>query len=348
MQYNSIPKLVIFFILILSIHVLAQNEVDYGVHPMDYSRVGTSGWQFLKIPTDARSAAMGGTKSAIGYGDANAAFGNPASASDVGDLDVRFTKMTWVADIEFISASVVKQVNDWGTFGFNIIYLNYGDMIRTANLASLDHIGIDVGIIPITEGLGSFTAHDLAIGFLYSRRVTDKLQLGGNIKYLQEKLDDALTGNWSIDIGLLYYTGLNSLRISMLGKNFGPDAEFSTYDARIQRTPVRVRMPMLFVLGAAYDIIEPEPDNAHGLIMAAEYLKPNDGPDKYNLGVEYSYLNIFFLRAGYRVNYDEESFTLGGGIDYTIADAYRVSIDYSLINAGIFNEVHMFTVGFGL
>jgi hypothetical protein len=59
------------------------NPVDWGVEPLDISRVGSAGWQFLKLPTDARSAAMGGIKSSMSYGNANSAFNNPASASDV-------------------------------------------------------------------------------------------------------------------------------------------------------------------------------------------------------------------------------------------------------------------------
>lgn len=343
--------LVSFIIVaIASIPGMAQieyNEADWGVHPMEYSRVGSSGWQFLKLPTNARNAAMGGIKSAIGYGDANAAFTNPASAADVKGLGATFNNMEWVADISCNSISIVKNFNSLGVIGVNLNYINYGDMIRTINIASEDEFGNDVGIQPVYSGLGTFSAHDMAIGILYTRQITNKLQLGGNLRFLEEKLDDATTQNWSLDIGTLYYTGLKTLRISMLGRNFGPDAEFAEYDERIQRTPIRVKMPMMFVLGAAYDIIEGGNNDPHRLIAAIEYVKPNDGPDKANLGAEYSFLNMLSLRAGYRYNYDEEGLTFGGGLKYSLAEM-TFNINYAYLDVGVFNQIHMLSFGIGL
>ena len=82
------------------------NDTDWGVHPMDYSRVGTSGWQFLKLPASARTAAIGGITSALSHGDATACFTNPASIADVKSWDLAFTHMNYVADIKFQSFSV--------------------------------------------------------------------------------------------------------------------------------------------------------------------------------------------------------------------------------------------------
>ncbi len=344
---------VIFSLTILAIassSTMAQinyNDTDWGIHPMDYSRVGGSGWQFLKLPTNARTAAMGGVNSAIGYGDANSAFTNPASAADVNNISASFNNMEWVADIGYNGVSVIKNMNRLGVFGLNISYVNYGDMIRTENMASVDQFGNDVGIQPTYTGLGTFSAHDMAIGFLYSRRISNKLQLGGNLKYLEEKLDDATTSNWTLDIGTMYFTGFNSLRISMLGRSFGPDAEFSKYDERIQRTPIKVKMPMMFVLGAAYDLIEKADGSPHRLIIAGEYVKPNDGPDKGNFGSEYTFMSMFTLRAGYRYNYDEEGLTFGGGFSYSLAEI-SVSINYAFIDAGLFDSVNMLSIGIGM
>ena len=36
---------------------------DGGLKPLDFSRVGVAGWQFLKLPTSARQAGMGGVLS---------------------------------------------------------------------------------------------------------------------------------------------------------------------------------------------------------------------------------------------------------------------------------------------
>lgn len=324
------------------------SQPDWGVHPMEYSNVGSSGWQFLKLPANARSAAMGGVKAALSYGDANAAFMNPASAADIKNLDVQFSSMKWVADIQYSGVSLVQNLGNWGCVGLNLQYLDYGEMVRTVVGQSYDQLGNDLGIVPITEGLGTFSGHDLAIGLLYSRQITKDLQLGGNVRIVEEQLDDAATRNWSLDIGTLYWTGLGSLRVSMLARNFGPDAQFTSYSDQIKIPPVKVSMPMMFFLGAAYDILESAPNSPHRLTLATEYIKPNDGPEKINLGVEYFFSYNFYARCGYRFNYDEEKYTLGFGFEYSITEDRKVRFDYAFAYLGRLSSVNVFSVGLSL
>jgi len=345
-RITYIAPLIVCCALLLAQKGMSQidyNRAGYGVDPMEYSRVGTSGWQFLKLPGNARNTSMGGVKAALGYGDANAAFTNPASAADVKNLDVQLTSMKWVADIQYSGVSVVKNMDDWGCIGLNLVYLNYGDMVRT----EIGEFNGQPGIAAVTEGLGTFSAHNLAVGLLYSRQITSQLQIGGNIRYLQEQLDDAKMHSWGVDIGTLYWTGLGSFRISMLGRNFGPDGEYPTFENRIAQAPAKVRMPMMFVLGAAYDILEISQESPHRLTVAAEYVKPNDGPEKVNLGAEYFLYHNFYFRGGYRFNYDEETFTAGVGVEYSVADDLKLKADYAYADVGRFNGVHMFTIGFG-
>jgi len=319
------------------------NNAGYGIEPMEYSRVGTAGWQFLKLPSGARSTAMGGTRAAVGYGDALAAFTNPASTADVKGIDVQFSSMNWVADIQYNGLSVVNNMGDWGCLGANLVYVDYGDMVRT----EIGEFNGQPGVVAITEGLGTFTAYDYAVGVLYSRQVTSQLQLGGTVRYLQQKIDDAVMSTWSVDIGTLYRTGLGSLRISMLGRNFGPDGEFPSFEERIAQAPAQVRLPMIFVLGAAYDLMEMSDVNPQRLTVALDYVKPNDGPDKANLGVEYFLFHHFYLRGGYRFNYDEETFTLGLGLEYSVDDDVQLKFDYAYADLGRFNSTNMLSVGVG-
>jgi hypothetical protein len=342
----SIIKIVISFILLLVVNGYAQvadNKVDWGVHPLDFNRVGSAGWQFLKLPTDARSAAMGGVKSAVGYGTASAAFNNPASAVDVIDMDIEFNSMTWVADIKYSSLSFLKTFPNVGTIGIHCIYLNYGDMIRTTVEEGFGPSGNSLGIIPITEGKGTFSAHDLALGLLFSRQITDFLQVGGTIRFVEEQLDDAIMRSWALNIGTMYWTGLGSLRISMLGRNFGGDGEFKSYEGRQALAPAKVRLPMEFVLGLAYDVLT---ETQHRVTIAGEYLKPNDGPDKFNFGAEYFAFSNLYLRGGYRFNYDEGSYSFGIGLQYWVGENMGIKFNYAFTDVGRFNTVHVLSAGF--
>ncbi|MCX6137369.1 MAG: PorV/PorQ family protein [Ignavibacteriales bacterium] len=325
---------------------IGSNTVDWGVQPMDFSRVGTAGWQFMKLPTDARSVALGGVQSALGFGNANSSFNNPASIADVADMDIQFSSMNWVADIKYSTIAFVKNFGGIGTVGVNCAYLNYGTMMRTRVAEGFDaSSGASLGIIPLLEGQGTFGAHDLALGVSFSRQITNALQVGGTLRYLEEQIDDAKMKTWALDIGTMYWTGLGSLRISMLGRNFGSDGEFESYADRVAQPPAKVRLPMQFILGTAYDVLETKGTGSQRLTIAAEYVKPNDGPDKYRVGMEYFAFSNIYLRGGYKFNYDEESFTFGFGAEYGVAEPFVIKMDYAFAKLGRFQSAQIFTVG---
>jgi len=320
-----------------------ENKVDWGVHGADYSSVGTVGWQFLKLTTNARNAALGGIRSPIGSGDANASLSNPASAADVQGLGVAFNHMKWVADIGYHSFSLLKNLGDLGVIGLHSIYVDYGEEIRTEYIEQ--RLVSTIVYSPVFDCLGTFGASDFALGVTYAQQVTDKLQVGANLRYLQERIDDASTVTWAFDIGTVFYTGFKSLRIAMLGRNFGPDAEFRQFSDRIEKVPFRIKLPMMLSIGVAMDVIEQgSNDGHHHLTVAFEYNTPNDGSKKVQLGSEYTFMGMLVFRAGYRFNYDEEHFTFGGGLRYK-QDSFNICIDYAYMDVGLFNQVHMFSVG---
>jgi hypothetical protein len=326
---------------------VGSNAVNWGVEALPLSRVGNAGWQFLKLPTDARAASLGGVQAALGFGNAGSSFNNPASTADVADMDVQFSTMNWVADIKYTNAAFVKSLGTFGTVGLNFSYLNYGEMIRTRVGEGTDPTtGASLGIVPLLDNQGTFTPHDLAVGLVFSRRVTDVLQVGGMLRYVEEQIDDAKMATWSLDIGTMYWTGLGSLRISMLGRNFGSDGEFDEYEGRqAQPAPAKVRLPMQFILGTAYDILDTKGNGSQRLTIAGEYMKPNDGMDKYRIGIEYFAYSNVYLRGGYKFNYDEESYTFGFGFEYAVSDPYVVKADYAYIDLGRFPSAQIFTIG---
>lgn len=338
-------------LLVLPGLLLAQSQtypkVDWGVHPTDFEQVGMSGWQFLKLPTNARIASLAGTTTGIGRGDANSAFGNPALISDVENMELGISSMTWLVDIKYNSASLVKNFGALGTIGVNVIFLDYGDMYRTENREIFDEKGNSTGQTKAFMDMGTYTANDYSIGLSYSRRITDRFQVGGTAKYIHEKLDDAGAGQWALDVGTMFYTGFKTLRISMVGRNFGPDVSFVTYDDRLGIPASNVKMPMVFALGTAIDLLEASDTSPHLLTLAAEFTHPNDGPEKLHLATEYGFMKFVFLRGGYRFNYDEEGLTIGGGIHLKTA-SFGVKIDYAYLDFGRLDQVHMFTLGIGM
>lgn len=312
-----------------------------GIDPYEIERVGQSGWQFLKLNGDARQAPLGGAFGALGNGDANAIFGNPAALAYVENVDVALNRTEWVADIGYSSMAVAKNVGQLGVVGFSVAALDYGDMAETVN-APLEGQGR-------TEAKltgNTFTASDLAVGASYARQITDRLAIGGSARYVREQIADVSMNNWSLDFGTNFYTGFRSLRLAFAARNFGPDSRFLGYSEEFQAEPADVRMPVEFRFGTAMDFLDGEGSN-NLLTLSTTAYQPNDGRPKVNVGAEYRYADLLSLRGGYRFNYDEQDFTFGGGLNYTVS-GYAGRVDYAYQGFGALGQAHAFSIGINL
>ncbi len=312
-----------------------------GIEPYETERVGQTGWQFLKINSDARQAALGNAYTALSDGDANAVFGNPAALVSIKDIDIQLNRTNWIADIGYQSATIAKYFEGIGVFAISIANIDYGDIPETINSPVEGGTSTEMIITGNT-----YTAFDIAIGLTYTRSITDRLSVGGSIKWMREKIADVGMNNWALDIGTLFYTGFRSLRIGFTARNFGPDSHLIGYNEKLQSEPVDIKMPLDFRFGIAMDFFD-EPESKNLLTVSVDGNHPNDGPEKFRLGVEYTFNKIFSLRGGYKFNYDEESFTFGAGIEYPVYN-YNLSVHYAYVDFGILKQVHMLTVGFSL
>ena len=319
--------------------VLSGLHAQSGIEPYDIDRVGLSGWQFLKINGDARQAAVAGAFTATSHGDAGAIFGNPSALVDVKNLDVVLSQVNWIADIGYQSVAVAKRFGNVGVIGLSIASVDMGEMDETINSPIP---GEDRTEAVVTGN--TFTAGDIAAGLSYAKKITDRLSIGANVRWIREEIADVSMTNVSIDFGTTYYTGFRSLRLAMVARNFGPDAHLVGWSEEYQAEAVDIRMPLDYRVGLAMDFLEGE-GSPHFLTFSTEGIHPNDGPEKINMGTEYSFRKILALRAGYRFNYDEESFTFGGGLNYAVG-GIAARINYAYVDFGRLEQVHMFSLGF--
>ena len=309
-----------------------------GIDPAEIERSGQSGWQFLKINADPRQASMGGVLLVNNNPNANAVFGSPAILASIRSLNVQFNSMNWIADIKHNSMSIAKGFGKFGTFAMSFVSLDYGDIPET-----IHEEGQGGATSPIVTG-NTFSASDLAIGFSYGKKITDKLSLGGNIRYISEEIAGTGMRNWAFDFSTLYYTGLNSLRLSINAKNFGPDTHLVGYSEDLRSEPVDIRMPLEFRTGVAYDFFHKD-GNMNYLTVVLEGKVQSDGPEKINLGSEFVYREMFFIRSGYRINYDTEGFTFGLGLNYPLGNKL-FSLNYAFLDFKSLRQVQMISFGF--
>lgn len=286
------------------------------------NRSGTVTAQFLKLPVNARTSAMGNAQVSLAEGASSIAY-NPAGMLSVTEMSFGATYQQWFADITHAFAAVAVNVPDIGTLGVGVTLLTTDDMIVTTPA--------------YPEGTGElFKASDYAFTVSYARQISEEFGLGLSAKYVKSFLynSDIDAGSVAFDIGTLYDIPVLRTRLGISVTNLGRDL---TYINEPYSLPTALRF------GARTTIYSTED---HLLYGAFQVGRPNDADEQYNLGVEYVYQRLVSLRGGYRFNYDTENWS--GGLGVSLASlGIAGSLDYAYTNFKYLSGTHMFSLEIG-
>ena len=308
----------------------------------EFDNLGTSGAQFLKLDVDARVVGLGGANAAITRG-AMALYYNPAGIANMDENSLAFSYTDWVADIKYNYLAYARPISGFGNVGVHAAVLTMDDMERTT--------------LEEPDGTGEmFGANSWVIGVSNAHQLTDRFSFGVTVKYVREKISELSSGSVAFDVGTLYYTGYRTLRIAMSTRNFGTDTKFggteleTTLDQDNDPTtqPVEVRLntqshplPLSFRLGVAYDF---EFDEDNTLMAALDGCNTRDRGQQASVGFEYSWRNQLALRAGYKIEADEEGIAFGGGYDFEIPGFGNLGINYAWADLGRLENAHRFSL----
>jgi len=324
----------------------------------DISRVGTSAAQFLKLGVGARAGALGEAAVTVAS-DVTGLFWNPASVASIQRTSLAVSRNQLYADMAYNFFGVVQPLSGSSTIGISALYLDSGDMEITT-LASPDG----------TETYFSWEAYSL--GITYSRFVTDRLSLGGTVKYIREGAYHQKAHTLAIDLGSLLDTGVMGLKLGMCLSNFGGQMQLTGPGLQVttERYPTNpgalvddaylktesFPLPLIFRMGLATELVGAEGQLAKSsmnrMTIYADAYDPNDALLRSNFGFEYQWNKILSLRAGFRGvsveddaynSYDTASYTFGGGIQYDLNVAY-VQFDYCYTDFKLLGTGHMFTM----
>ena len=327
-------KLTTFLVIVLCLLLVAPPAEAKSI-----KKVAQTGLQFLKVDMLARSAGMGGAFTMAGSG-ADAMFYNPAGLSELQSSVEAFGSMTtWIADINYMAGAVAKDLGNWGTVGVSFINADYGDDIQGTRVA----VGTDEG----------YSLHDIgtvgatALGVSFARRLTNKFRVGAQVKYCMQQLGENLmpktneiksneVSGLAYDFGTIFYPGFKSLQIGMSIQNFSPQYKYEEE---------AFELPLTFRIGAAMNLFEVVggPSNS-SLLLAVDALHPRDYTERLHMGAEYWFADLLAVRAGYKTNYDEESFSMGFGVKYSVG-GIGLKVDYAYSDLGAFDGVNRITVG---
>ncbi len=84
------------------------------------------------------------------------------------------------------------------------------------------------------------------------------------------------------------------------------------------------------------------------LSLVLDAVHPNDSPEHINLGLEYALYERFFLRSGYRFNYDEENISFGAGLRINLKTMGNAIINYAVMPLGPFGKTSQISIELGL
>jgi hypothetical protein len=315
----------------------------------DVSKVGTSAAPFLEIPVGARAIGMAGAF--VGTSDdVTALYWNPAGIARLNQSEALFTHTEWIADMQFDYAGLALSLEGFGWLGLSFTSLSMGDML--------------VRTVDQPEGTGElFDAGSFAMGVHYARSLSDKFSIGFTAKYVSERIWNMQAHAFAVDVGTLFVTNfLNGMRIGATVSNFGTDMRLEGRDTRTfhpidptntggnDRIPQNIELdswhlPLNFQFGVAVDVIKTED---HQLTVAIDALHPTDNNESMNVGAEYGFQRIFFVRGGYQSLFltdAEGGLSLGTGILAPLFGATtKARVDYAYTDLGRLQAVHVFAV----
>jgi hypothetical protein len=292
----------------------------------EFSKSGTAGFTFLEIPVFARGSALGEASVALHDLNSSALFINPGVlgfADNTHSLSLSYS--SWIAEIKHYS-TVYSFKSDLGVFAVGAVILDYGTMKRTIKATGQKFF----------ETAGTFSANSIAVSGAYSKRLTDKFSFGVALKYVRESIDVYSADNILFDGGIIYFTGLSSLRIGASIQNFGVNSKFINDE---------FKMPAMLKLGLAGEIIG-DYDEEYRVTLIAEALHPSDSDEKLNAGIEIAWNEMIILRGGYKFFYDEETISFGVGIDPKIQ--IPMNLDFSYSDYGRLGNILRFSMQLGI
>lgn len=310
------------------------------LYPKQFAPVGTTVAQFLEIGVGARGTALGEATTTIVDG-ACAVFWNPANIVDLkGGRIEGFSSLTsWPAGITLGAVSLGFKLGNIGTFAISSLYLKTDDM--------------EITTVFKPNGTGEyFRISNYCVGLSYSRYLTDRVSIGLTTKVIHEGYFKYGYTTWGLDMGTLYRTNFHNMKIGMSILHFGPEVRFSgeyidysdpkSYSVSSPKEFELYSLPINFRFGVSLDLLN---TGSHRITTSGDLIHPNNNLEQYNIGLEYSISERFFLRSGYRFSSDNGKLSFGGGLKANIS-GIQIVIDYAYSDLGVLTNANRFSLSF--
>ena len=319
-------------------------------------RIGTAGAQELLIPVGARSIAMGGSSMVFATG-AEAIYWNPAGLGRMtNSVDAMLSSMNYIADIGIIYGAIGVKAGDFGTLGFSVKSINFGSIPVTTS--------------QFPDGTGEqYAPVFITLGATYAKALTDRIAIGVTANLVSERILELSASTVALNFGIQYQNlAVQGLNLGITVKNIGAGMQFNGSNLLYQAnaaTGLRgtqtyaiqaatADLPSSIEIGIGYSR---KFDEKNGLSIGGAFRNNNYQDDEYNLGAEYEFNDMVFIRGGY--TFEPQSikdvagqnsypfdYTLGAGLHYPVGDL-DLSVDYAYQHVKYFTGNNVFTLRLG-
>ncbi|MCH8494580.1 MAG: PorV/PorQ family protein [Balneolales bacterium] len=304
------------------------------------SKVGTTAGGFLEIGVGARGVGMGETIVAS-TDDVSSLYWNPSGITQLPGGQATFHHTSWIAGTSLNYAAFAFNVPNIAHIGAQIYIFDSGEM--------------EVTDIIFPDGTGeNFKVQDIMIGLTAARQLTNNFSIGGSVKYIQSTIWRMSASTIGLDLGMQYDTPLNNLRIGFNISNFGGEM-LLTGDNTLKRIDLDPNssgnndgllanlalrswdIPLTFRLGMGYTVFE---TSMHRFLVVADALYPNSNDPYLNVGAEYGFNNLLFLRGGLsQLLLDDAEGMLRLGFGINVMD--RIQADFAWSDRGLLGSTNM-------
>ncbi|MCD6116403.1 PorV/PorQ family protein [bacterium] len=316
-------------------------------------RAGTSSGVQLLIPVGARYLALGGAASAVCTG-VEAIYWNPAGLAAMGsNSQAMFSYMPYIADIGVTYGAVGVKAGQLGTFGVSMKVLNIG--------------AIDVTTADMPDGTGeTYTPTFFTITASFARQLTDRVFVGVNANFINERFSRVNASGVGVDIGIQYKNlgGIEGLSTGIVIKNLGAQLKYDgsglyrkAEDFNADKTISYLKidaasfdLPSIFEIGLSYSRNIGENASVTGSYL---FQNNNYSDDESKLGAEAAFKDMAFLRVGYTMAPDKpEDFeylyglTFGGGV-HLKTGGMDLYLDYAWRQIEMFSSSNVFSLKLG-
>ncbi len=289
--------------------------------------LGIKGANFLKIGLSPRAEAMGSSYISYGKKDINSIYYNPAGLTGIKKIEFQFSTIDWIDNISinYIAfAKPSKKLDGILSSSFTFLYIS--------PITYYDDWG---------EDIGTLSFYNMALTGGYARTFGN-YHVGANIKFLFQKIAENNNFGIGFDLGGIYK--FSPFSINLLGKYLLIFKDFNIGAAlkNIGSKAGADHLPTSFEFGYSFRLIK-------GLHFSTTIIKPVytassfiDSDYKMNFGLEYVFKNFFFIRNGYKANYDiPNNFTLGFGVKTKFKNGI-LQVDYAYAAYTYLEKTHRF------